>query len=310
MRYFFSRPAVKKIIKLTSFLAFIYAIIGWLNQSFLHWSSSIWLSTYSEKMAIVAFGIFRIASERNPYTRKRILILITFIASLWIVFPITTRSSFFNHHIVASIWFFAYLVIILLFGRRADCSWNCPCVGIRDTAGDAFRKVTIKNRWTWRLRHLKWFPLLSLLVLLFLLFTAPGSSYTRQYSNYFYTVHTGFYFASLLVIPWTGNRNYCRFLCPWGALYGLISRLGFYKIKANPSLCTSCGACERECDMGVPIRQLIQQYGEINSPDCVGCGRCIQACPRNALQFVDVRDSIKKLIAKTPKFNNRTPTYK
>ncbi len=26
----------------------------------------------------------------------------------------------------------------------------------------------------------------------------------------------------MLVIPWTGNNSYCRFLGPWGALYGLI----------------------------------------------------------------------------------------
>jgi polyferredoxin len=295
----------RKFIQIASFLALIYAGVGWLNQSFFHWTNSIWLSTYSEKIAIVAFGVYRVASERNAYTRKRLLVLTTFIATLWLLFPLLTGSTFFNHHIVASLWFFAYLGIIFLFGRRADCSWNCPCVGIRDTAGDAFRKATIKSDWTWRLRHLKWLPLLTLVVLLYLLLTQPSARFTRQYSNYFYTVHTGLYFASLLVIPWTGNRNYCRYLCPWGALYGLISRIGFYKIKADPSVCTSCGACERQCDMGVPIRQLIEQYGEINSPDCVGCGRCIQSCPQHALQFVDVRDSIKNLAARVPAFNKK-----
>jgi len=289
-----SRTAVKswgsKAIGLISFLVFIYAGFGYYNQSYLHLVDSLWLSGYSEKIAIVVFGIWRVTQEKNSYTRKRIAVLTFLILTLWLLVPYLTGSTFFNHHFIGSVWFYAYLVIILCFGRRADCSWNCPCVGIRDTAGDAFRGKTLKGGWFWKLRHVKWLFLASLLVYLFLILFFPMSLAISQYIYLFWVVNMGVYFASLLVIPWTGNRNYCRWLCPWAALYGIISKLGFYKIVADKEKCVTCNICEVNCDMGIPIKSLIQKYGEINSPDCIGCGRCVTECPTGALRFVDIRD--------------------
>lgn len=45
----------------------------------------------------------------------------------------------------------------------------------RDTAGDAFRGRPLKGSWFWKLRHVKWLFLASLLVyLLVYLFLVPG----------------------------------------------------------------------------------------------------------------------------------------
>lgn len=294
-----NRAAVRvwqiKTIEVISYLAFVYAGFGFFNRNYLHLIDSFWLSGYSEKVAIVAFGIWRVARERNSYTRKRVAVLTFFIATIWLLVPYLTGSSFFNHHVIGSLWFFAYLVIVFCFGRRADCSWNCPCVGIRDTAGHAFRGKILRGNWFWKLRHLKWLFLASLLVYLFLFLAFPRSLTTQKYVYFFWVANMGTYFASLLVIPWTGNRNYCRFLCPFGALYGLTSKLGFYRIAADREKCVPCRICEANCDMGVPIKSLVQQCGEINVPDCVGCGRCVTECPRGALRFEDVRDHFRRL---------------
>lgn len=287
------RTRTIKPIHVLAFLAFAYAGLGFFNQHFFHWTRSFWLSGYSEKIVIVVFGVWRVTQEKNPYTRRRIAVLTFLIATLWLLLPYALGITFFNHHTVGSLWFFAYLVIIFCFGRRADCAWNCPCVGIRDTAGDPFRDRTIKKDWLWRLRHVKWVFLASILLYLVLVIVAPYEIFTLKYARGFMGINMGLYFASLLVIPWTGNRNYCRFLCPWGVLYGLIGRLGFFKIVADKDKCTECGRCERQCDMGVPIRALLREHGEINVPDCVGCARCVVECPQNALTVVDVKDAIK-----------------
>lgn len=304
------RETISKTVKVISLLAFVYAAFGYVNQIYLHWVDSFWLSNYSDKIAIVAFGVWRVVRERDSYTRKRIGVLTFFIATLWILVPYFAGSTFFNHHLIGTFWFFAYLVVVFCFGRRADCSWNCPCVGLRDTVGNAFRKETPKGGWYWRLRHVKWLALASLLVYLVLTIGYAGSPFTGGYVYAFWTITNGIYFASFLVIPWTGNRNYCRFLCPFGALYGAINKLGFYRIVADRNRCIPCNVCESACDMGIPIRALAQKYGEFNVADCVGCGRCITECPRGALSFVDVRDYLRAILRHgvTPKPQGETPT--
>ena len=46
--------------------------------------------------------------------------------------------------------------------------------------------------------------------------------------------------------------------------------------------------------MGIPVQQLVEIKGEVNVPDCVGCGRCITNCPERVLRFSDVRSLFKK----------------
>lgn len=284
---------VRRTIMVLSVAGILYAVLGFVNEAYLHWVDSFWLSGYSDRIAIVIFGTWRVIVERDTYTRRRIGVVTALILALWILFPYLTGSSFFNHHAVGSLWFFAYLVLAFCFGRRVDCAWNCPCVGLRDTAGEPFRNKTIKTDWTWRLRHVKWFFLGGMLLYLVLLAAFRYSLFASRYIPLFWTITNVMYFASFLIIPWTGNRNYCRYMCPWGATYGVLGTLGFYRILADKDQCISCGLCERECDMGIPIMQLIEESGQIAVADCIGCGRCVQACPRNALTIVDIRDYLR-----------------
>ena len=63
-------------------------------------------------------------------------------------------------------------------------------------------------------------------------------------------------------------RNlYCRFLCPVGALLGLISKLTVFKIK-RWSECNSCKICEKTCEWGA-IRG-----PKIIESECVRCDDC------------------------------------
>jgi len=283
-----------KWVKLLSYAGFVYAILGYYNQYYLHWLDSIWLSGYSIEIAIVPFGLWRIAVEKVRYVRIRVAVLTFLVATIWLAFPLLTHSAFLDHHVIGSTWFFAYLGIIFLFGRRADCGWNCTCVGIRDTAGDAFSKSTLRGERFWRLRHVKWIPLALILIYLFLWAFYPRASFTWQYESIFGQVFMVIFSASLLVVPVTGNRNYCRFLCPYGALYGLVGRLGFCKIEADREKCIDCGACDRNCEMGIPVSSLVKEHGQVKVSDCVGCGRCVSMCPTKALEFRDVRSYLKR----------------
>jgi NosR/NirI family nitrous oxide reductase transcriptional regulator len=73
--------------------------------------------------------------------------------------------------------------------------------------------------------------------------------------------------ATLLLATVFVRNLYCRFLCPVGALLGLISSLTVFRIK-RWSECSTCRICEKTC-----------QWGAIRGPrivatECVRCDDC------------------------------------
>jgi Fe-S-cluster-containing hydrogenase component 2 len=43
------------------------------------------------------------------------------------------------------------------------------------------------------------------------------------------------------------GRPYCRFLCPYGALLNLFSRVARRRVSITPDDCVICGLCENAC---------------------------------------------------------------
>lgn len=79
-----------------------------------------------------------------------------------------------------------------------------------------------------------------------------------------------------LVVP----RFYCRFLCPLGALLGLLSRNALWRIGQSPaSACTACKLCERDCEGAC------EPSGRIRSPECVLCMNCTGPCEPGILAY-------------------------
>lgn len=72
-------------------------------------------------------------------------------------------------------------------------------------------------------------------------------------------------------------RPFCKYLCPLGALYGIINKYSFFRLDINEEKCIGCGKCERVCPMQVDVMK------NINSAECISCGKCAEECPTNAI---------------------------
>jgi len=156
-------------VQLFALAAFTLAFIGWLNETWLFlFESPIWLNRYTEYAVILGFGLWRIRAERNPYTRRRLIILVGVVTGLWWLVPwlvpmfepyagyLWSQPVFPSLHTPGTLTFFLVLGLVLLFGRRVICGFGCPCVGIRETVGFPFRRHTPRGRWMWAFRHVKW----------------------------------------------------------------------------------------------------------------------------------------------------------
>ena len=72
------------------------------------------------------------------------------------------------------------------------------------------------------------------------------------------------------------ERFFCKYLCPLGAIFSLISRFRIFKIKKPATSCGSCRGCTRNCPMALPLYRM----DEVRDGECINCLRCSGACYR------------------------------
>ncbi|MCI8697556.1 MAG: 4Fe-4S binding protein [Oscillospiraceae bacterium] len=83
-------------------------------------------------------------------------------------------------------------------------------------------------------------------------------------------------------------RPFCQYLCPLGAIYGWFNRFSLVQIHWEEARCVSCMACERACPVALSLQEISW------SPECIRCGKCIDACPQQCLHFGGQRTAPQK----------------
>ena len=74
-------------------------------------------------------------------------------------------------------------------------------------------------------------------------------------------------------------RPFCKWLCPLGAIYGLMNKVSLCQMKVDKHKCVSCGKCAKACKMDVDVTKTP------NHTECIRCGMCIRACPTKAVRY-------------------------
>ncbi|EKQ56552.1 MULTISPECIES: FMN-binding protein [unclassified Clostridium] len=73
------------------------------------------------------------------------------------------------------------------------------------------------------------------------------------------------------------ERFFCRYLCPLGAVFSIISKIGITKINKPKADCGKCRACTINCSMGLQLYKV----DKVKGGDCINCLKCTEVCPRN-----------------------------
>ncbi len=91
----------------------------------------------------------------------------------------------------------------------------------------------------------------------------------------------GVLFVGLVLLNLSRERFWCRYLCPLGALLGLVSRWNVLKLRVDPQKCIECGLCTIQCETQAnPFPE-----EDWKSSECVYCFTCSAICPTSAINF-------------------------
>jgi NAD-dependent dihydropyrimidine dehydrogenase PreA subunit len=90
------------------------------------------------------------------------------------------------------------------------------------------------------------------------------------------------------------DRFFCKYLCPMGALYGIIGKFSPFKVSRNENTCINCGMCSKVC----PVNIDVAKSKDVTSAECLNCQICVLKCPKEgALENKFSKKSIEPLIS-------------
>jgi ferredoxin len=193
-------------------------------------------------------------------------------------------------HPAAMFLFVAFLAVTFLF-RKAFCSWMCPVGTLSEYLWRAGRLIFRRN---FHLPRSVDIPLRGLKYLLLGFFVwavanmsadaiaefmqAPyGTIADVRMLNFFrYLGETSAIVLAVSVIASLVIQNFwCRYLCPYGALLGVVSFFSPLRIRRTEKTCIDCARCAKACPSNLPVDKLIT----IKSAECTGCLECVSVCP-------------------------------
>lgn len=186
--------------------------------------------------------------------------------------------------------FVAFLLISFLL-RKAFCSWLCPVGTLSEYLWKlgryTFRRNFAVPRWLdIALRGIKY---LLLAFFAYAVVSMPATAIAGfladpyglivdvRMLNFFRFLGgtAAFVLLALTVASIFVQNFWCRYLCPYGALLGVVSMLSPLRIRRRDTTCIDCAKCAKACPSSLPVDKLVQ----IRSAECTGCLECVAVCP-------------------------------
>lgn len=193
----------------------------------------------------------------------------------------------------------------ILFGRVV-CGFLCPFGLLQGLLHKIpVPKIKVPRRLDCGLRYIKYAILIVFVILLPMLFNNAYGTAAPYFCQWICPAGTleggipllmqneslrsavGFLFswkmAILVLVVVTSMviyRPFCKYLCPLGAFYAFFNKISFCRMQVDEEKCVDCKACEKACPMQVEITK------EINSGECIRCGKCQQVCGTDAISFI------------------------
>ena len=191
----------------------------------------------------------------------------------------------------AGLTIFIAALVIALFLRKGFCGWICP-VGFASNLAESFSRrfklLLTPPAWIeYPLLTLKYFILIFFSYLILLKMDIVSiENFNSSIYNLAVDVKMMFFFLTpstlsiwimtfLVVISFFLRNFWCRYLCPYGALLGILAIFSPLNVRREEKNCIDCKKCDKICPGAIKV----SQRETVRTPECIGCGECISICP-------------------------------
>jgi len=207
--------------------------------------------------------------------------------------------------VTAGFLFMLWLVVGTAIFGRFFCSWGCHILALQDLCAWLLGKVGIRPKPV-RSRVLLLVPIGAVIYMFIwpqlervfqgapaplLHLRTDDQGWASFVTNDFWRNLPGpgvaaltFLVCGFLIVYVLGTRSFCRYACPYGAIFALADRVAPGKITARGD-CSNCGLCTAACTSNIRVHEELTVFGKVVSPSCLKDLDCVTACPEGNVAY-------------------------
>ena len=181
----------------------------------------------------------------------------------------------------------AFIGGLSVIGAKLFCGWVCPFGALQEIVNripaPSGKKIKLPFKLSNGIR-------ISIFAISLVMVISTGSDlYTYQnilnpfeLFDWHFELVLAVLVGTVLIASVFVYRPFCYLVCPVGLLTWLLEYVSIFRVRIDREKCNNCNKCilKSPCPS---IKAIVD--GDTLRPDCFACGVCIDACPRDALEF-------------------------
>lgn len=192
---------------------------------------------------------------------------------------------------------FILFTLFSIAGSKLICSWGCPLGALQESLFNIpgfRRKYALKVPFALSIS-----VRMTVFIVFLVLFFGLGYWTVAGIRNFVIYHHLNFFkifnFHELAAVAFYALpvfaianfflfRPFCHYICPFGLYSWILENAALNRIRINEKKCIKCGKCVAACPTEA-MKHILGHKRQSCLPDCWSCGKCIDACPVSAIEY-------------------------